>query len=63
MLDNCVQFNGPRHDVTKLGVELSNWLYARIDRLVEYAIDEDSDIRNKRGYLFLLGILRYIRSL
>jgi histone acetyltransferase len=49
MLDNCVQFNGPRHDVTKLGVELSNWLYARIDRLVEYAIDEDSDIRNKRG--------------
>ena len=62
MLDNCVQFNGPRHDVTKLGIELSNWLYAHIDKLVEYAIDEDSDVRKKLSYSSSHPHVRYIPS-
>lgn len=47
MIDNCVLFNGPRHEVTRLGNETVNFLMPRIDKLVEYAID-DSDIRNKK---------------
>ena len=40
MIDNCVQFNGPRHEVTRQGNELVNWIYPRIDRLVEYFAQE-----------------------
>ncbi len=39
MIDNCVLFNGPRHEVTRMGNETVNYLYSRIDKLVEYASD------------------------
>ena len=39
MIDNCIQFNGPRHEVTRMGNETVNFLYSRIDKLVEYASD------------------------
>jgi histone acetyltransferase len=47
MIDNCILFNGPRHEVTRLGNETVNFLYSRIDKLVEYAVDH-SDIREAR---------------
>lgn len=48
MIDNCVLFNGPRHDVTRLGNDLVNWLYSRIDRLVEYSVNNPSDSEEER---------------
>jgi histone acetyltransferase len=47
MIENCVLFNGPRHEVTRLGNETVNYLMSRIEKLVEYAVD-DSDIRTKK---------------
>ena len=37
MIDNCVLFNGPRHEITKRGQEIATLMYARIDKIVEYA--------------------------
>jgi histone acetyltransferase len=37
MIDNCVLFNGPRHEVTKRGFEITNFMFSRIDKIVEYA--------------------------
>lgn len=48
MIDNCVLFNGPRHDVARLGNDLANWLYLRIDRIVEYAVNNPLDSEEER---------------
>ena len=48
LIDNCVQFNGPRHEVTRQGMELVNWLTPRIDKLVEYAQDDERDNSDTR---------------
>jgi histone acetyltransferase len=47
MIENCVLFNGPRHEVTRLGNETVNFLYSRIDKLVEFAVD-NSDVRDSK---------------
>jgi histone acetyltransferase len=48
MLDNCIQFNGHRHEITKQGAELFSWMTPKIDRLVEYvAFGENSEIRKR----------------
>ena len=37
MVDNCVLFNGHRHDITKRAVELATYLMPKIDKLVQFA--------------------------
>lgn len=37
MLDNCVLFNGPRHEITRRGQEVASMMFTRIDKIVEYA--------------------------
>lgn len=37
MIDNCVLFNGPRHEITRRGQEVASMMFSRIDKIVEYA--------------------------
>ncbi len=37
MIDNCVLFNGPRHEITRRGQETVSLMFSRIDKIVEYA--------------------------
>ena len=38
MIENCVLFNGSRHEIAKRGIELASFMMPRIDKLVEYAL-------------------------
>lgn len=43
MIDNCIMFNGPRHDITKRGQELVAFIMPKIDKIVQYATPDSVD--------------------
>jgi histone acetyltransferase len=53
MIDNCIMFNGPRHDITKRGQEIVAIIMPMIDKIVQYATapsseDPNSEIRKRQ---------------
>ena len=37
MVENCVLFNGPKHEIAKRAIELATFVMPKIDKLVEYS--------------------------